>query len=279
MASEAANRRIHQIACHLIANTEAGGDGVFASSCKGTMNSVIKRYDNMVLFARQGTASQGFFMRQVTTEQFPDHDVRAASSSVELSSTPDKKTFASKSSQGPMFSKPVEFWQGSPASRPIFSKPVEFWQGSPASHEVSQQQLADRSPMFSKPASSCTKSEQTTSAESHLTVQVPNNLNEWSPRMDAVESGSAYVVTVELPGVTASGIRVEVDDKRLSVTGKRSTEWWRDGNNKYAVYHKRELSEGPYCVTWQFPSNSNRDAVSAEFVDGLLQIRIPKNDQ
>lgn len=233
------------------------------------MNSVIKRYDNMVLFARQGTASQGFFMRQVTTEQFPDHDVRAASRldsplecSIELSSTPDKKFFASKSSQGPMF-----------------SKPVECQQGSTASHEVSQQQLAVQSPMFAKPASGNTKSGQTNSAECHLTGQVMNNLNEWSPRMDVVESGSTYVVTIELPGVSASGIRVEVDDKRLVITGKRSTEWWRDGNNKYAVYHKRELSEGPYCVAWQLPANSNRDAVSAEFVDGLLQIRIPKNDQ
>lgn len=251
MASEAASRRIHQIACHLVSNSEAGGDGVFPSSCNGTMNSVIKRYDNMVLFARQGTASQGFFMRQVTTEQFPDHDVRATSRlnsplecNIELSSTPDKKIFASKSSQGPMF-----------------SKPVEFWQGASASHEVSQQQLADQSPMFAKPASRCTKIRQTTSAESHLTGQVPNN------------------ISVELPGVTASGIRVEVDDTRLVVTGKRFTEWWRDGNNKRAVYHKRELSEGPYCVAWQFPANSNRDAVSAEFVDGLLQIRIPKNDQ
>lgn len=37
---------------------------------------------------------------------------------------------------------------------------------------------------------------------------------EWFPRMDVVESGTAYVVTVELPGVNVDGIRVEIDHGR-----------------------------------------------------------------
>ena len=37
---------------------------------------------------------------------------------------------------------------------------------------------------------------------------------EWFPRMDVVESGSAFVVTVELPGVSADGICCEVTSDR-----------------------------------------------------------------
>lgn len=37
---------------------------------------------------------------------------------------------------------------------------------------------------------------------------------EWFPRMDVVESGSAYVVTVELPGVSVDGICCEVTSDR-----------------------------------------------------------------
>lgn len=37
---------------------------------------------------------------------------------------------------------------------------------------------------------------------------------EWSPRMDVTESGPKYVVTVELPGVRATDVQVEVDDDR-----------------------------------------------------------------
>jgi len=93
-----------------------------------------------------------------------------------------------------------------------------------------------------------------------------NNFNEWSPHMNVVESGSDYVVTIELLGVSASTIWVKVNDERLVVTGQSSTEWWRDGNKKYVVYHKWELSEGPYYVVWHLPSNINKDVVSAEFV-------------
>lgn len=37
---------------------------------------------------------------------------------------------------------------------------------------------------------------------------------EWFPRMDVVESGSVYVVTVELPGVNVDGICCEVTSDR-----------------------------------------------------------------
>ena len=93
-----------------------------------------------------------------------------------------------------------------------------------------------------------------------------NDFNEWSPHMDVAESGSDYVVTIELPGVSASTIWVEANDERLVVTEQCSTEWWRDGNEKYAIYHKRELLEGPYHVVWHLPSNNNKDVVSVEFV-------------
>lgn len=37
---------------------------------------------------------------------------------------------------------------------------------------------------------------------------------EWSPRMDIAESRAKYVVTVELPGVRADDIQVEVNNER-----------------------------------------------------------------
>jgi HSP20 family molecular chaperone IbpA len=44
--------------------------------------------------------------------------------------------------------------------------------------------------------------------------EISDSCLEWSPRMDVAESGSDYVVTIELPGVSASTIRVEVNDER-----------------------------------------------------------------
>ncbi|KAL0306759.1 UNVERIFIED_CONTAM: hypothetical protein Sradi_6093200 [Sesamum radiatum] len=38
--------------------------------------------------------------------------------------------------------------------------------------------------------------------------------SEWSPRMDVLESGLNYVVTLEIPGVSIDNIKVEVDDQK-----------------------------------------------------------------
>ena len=37
---------------------------------------------------------------------------------------------------------------------------------------------------------------------------------EWSPRMDVVESGVNYVLTIEIPGVNVDDIRVEIHGKK-----------------------------------------------------------------
>lgn len=275
MESASARRRIQQIAGHLAVHKERGGALLLPMSCSGATKSMMRRFDNMVFFARQGTSSQGYFMRQVTIKQYPDNGEVKASQldatsecSNNVSAACGNKNFPSNASQDPMFSKAVEFQQG-----------LDDSVGITQQSQQNMQSAAARSPLFAKPTVGSNKGHNTTPVEGHLTGQQMNNFNEWSPRMNVAESGSDYVVTIELPGVSASSIRVEVDDERLIVTGQRSTEWWRDGNEKSAVYHKRELSEGPYRLVWHLPDNSNKDAVSAEFVDGFLQIRILKQDQ
>ncbi|KAG0461474.1 hypothetical protein HPP92_021396 [Vanilla planifolia] len=102
----------------------------------------------------------------------------------------------------------------------------------------------------------------------------------WSPRIDVAESCSNYFVTVELPGANINGIRVEVDDKSLTVIGKRVMQW--HGNTKHCskhtklIYHKKEILQGPYEVVWPLPKDVNKACISAEFVDGFLRIELPK---
>ncbi|KAG5552090.1 hypothetical protein RHGRI_010245 [Rhododendron griersonianum] len=120
---------------------------------------------------------------------------------------------------------------------------------------------------------------------SRLTSMPPNFPNasviqgfEWSPRVDVAESGRNYVLLVELPGVSIHDIRVEASDQSLTVMGKNSDRSGRAVCSKDSVsrFHKREISHGPYQVVWPLPSNANKDDISAEFVDGLLRITIPK---
>ncbi|GFP87900.1 small heat shock protein c4 [Phtheirospermum japonicum] len=91
----------------------------------------------------------------------------------------------------------------------------------------------------------------------------------WSPRMNVVESAFNYVVTLEIPGVSVDNIRVEIHDQRLIVNGNRL-------NKSESCYHRREIMQGLYRIVWPLPNNANKDNISAEIQDGLLQITIPK---
>ncbi|XP_078169936.1 alpha-crystallin domain 32.1 isoform X1 [Carex rostrata] len=97
---------------------------------------------------------------------------------------------------------------------------------------------------------------------------------EWAPRMDAVDMGRFYAVTVELAGVKISEIQVEVDDNNLTVMGRRSMVNSMTGTS--TSVQRQEISQGPYRLTWPLPNNVNKDAVSAKFMDGILHVTVPK---
>ncbi|KAK8938847.1 23.2 kDa heat shock protein [Platanthera zijinensis] len=103
----------------------------------------------------------------------------------------------------------------------------------------------------------------------------------WSPRIDVLECSSNYAVIVEIPGVNINGIRVEVGDQSLTITGKRvMQQQWRhlmSSRDSNLIYHRKEILQGPYEVIWPLPKDVDRDRVSAEFVDGFLHITVPKS--
>ncbi|KAK4438899.1 class II heat shock protein [Sesamum alatum] len=100
--------------------------------------------------------------------------------------------------------------------------------------------------------------------------------SEWKPRMDVLESGLNYVVTLEIPGVSIDNIKVEVDDQSVIVTGNRSNWSCTPSNTSKPCYLRREILQGPYRIVWPLPTNANKEHVSAEIQDGLLRITIPK---
>ncbi|XVF14551.1 hypothetical protein REPUB_Repub09cG0071100 [Reevesia pubescens] len=261
METEAARRRISTIAGHFSPNEDVlSATHLLPMNCSGSLNSVIRRCDNRMYFARQGSSYQACFMRQVSREErtAPQCAAPAKSSCAALES--------SDASEAPLFSRPTMMepnfsnlgaiqplgldWRLSMPDPPKFARP--------------NKSIHEEMPLQSKKKTCFSRS----------------NGIEWSPRMDVAESGRNYVMMVEIPGVSVSDIRVEVDDQNLTVTGQRSSQCWKlaagCSNDSISAYHKREISQGPYQLVWPLPTNVNRDSISAEFLDGFLRIVIPK---
>uniref|UniRef100_A0A5B6YJY7 SHSP domain-containing protein n=1 Tax=Davidia involucrata TaxID=16924 RepID=A0A5B6YJY7_DAVIN len=263
MESQLVRRRMNTIAGHFATadDVSATAAHVFPMNCSSSLNSVIRRYDNRMYFARQGSSSQACFMRPVSTEQGS-----SAQPDVPLKYTGSANEGFSNAFEAPSFSRPARLEPNFPNFGVI--QPLVQDCKLPAPEQ----------PKFARPNRRISGQKQKQYLSKRKIHASESHGFEWSPRMDVAESGCNYVVTVELPGVSINDIRVEVNDQTLTVTGKRSTQWWKveSSNDSISAYHKREILQGPYQVVWPLPRNMNKDGVSAEFLDGFLRITIPK---
>ncbi|XP_059664981.1 uncharacterized protein LOC132311200 [Cornus florida] len=295
MDTEQVRRRMNMIAGHFATNDDVSATAthVFPLNCSSSLNAVIRRCDNRIYFARQGSNSQGCFMRQVSNEQ------NCSSNLNSVIRRCDNRIYFGRqgsNSQGRFMRQVSNEQSGIPLKctgsanesssnsfeTPLFSRPARMEPNFP-SIGVIQPMVQDcklpapEPPMLARPIKRISRRKQFPSKKKIHAFELDGF--EWSPRMDVAESGCNYVITVELPGVGINDIRVEVKEQNLTVAGKRSTQWWKVescSNDLISAYHKREILQGPYQVVWPLPPNVNKDGVSAEFVDGFLRIIIPK---
>jgi HSP20 family protein len=94
----------------------------------------------------------------------------------------------------------------------------------------------------------------------------------WVPAMDLVETEDAYVLRADLPGVHEEDLKIELDERTLTLSGERksSVEVEREG------YHRIERSYGAFSRSLTLPDGVDGDAIAASFDKGVLEVRVPK---
>ena len=102
-----------------------------------------------------------------------------------------------------------------------------------------------------------------------------NVLRRWMPAMDLVENDDHYVLKADLPGLTQDDIKIEFEDRTLTVSGERKAEH-EDSNEGF---HRVERSFGSFSRSLTLPQGIDPEAVTAGFDRGVLEIRIPKPEQ
>jgi HSP20 family protein len=100
----------------------------------------------------------------------------------------------------------------------------------------------------------------------------------WEPLVDIYETRDSLRVKVELAGVKAEDIQLEMasDGSALSVRGcRRDEELEVEGRT---VFHQMEVYMGPFERTVMLPPrlNLDREAITASFRDGFLLVTVPK---
>jgi len=93
-----------------------------------------------------------------------------------------------------------------------------------------------------------------------------------APRADIAETDTAVRIEMDLPGVTADQLEVELIDQALTISGTRHTESEHDEND----YHIVERSHGEFRRRLPLGFEVDDGAVHADFADGVLTIVIDK---
>ena len=104
---------------------------------------------------------------------------------------------------------------------------------------------------------------------------VNDGVQTYQPRVDIVEEKDAVVVSAEIPGVEKDKLSVELEDGLLTISAEKIAE---DREDKDSLY-RSERTYGAYKRTFKVPSSVNPDAISAEYVNGVLKVTLPKHPE
>lgn len=97
----------------------------------------------------------------------------------------------------------------------------------------------------------------------------------WLPPMDCYETAEAYVVHVDLPGVTADAVDVSFEQNTLSIKGTRPATIQRREKEEFRLFSAERLS-GDFARSVRLPEYVDGERIDASFTDGVLTITIPK---
>lgn len=91
------------------------------------------------------------------------------------------------------------------------------------------------------------------------------------PAMDVTTKGDDLIVRLELPGIDAEkDVDITVEGDMLRISGKRSAEKKEEREG----YYFREMRYGSFERTFPLPEGVGTDAISAEYRDGILEVKV-----
>jgi HSP20 family protein len=91
-----------------------------------------------------------------------------------------------------------------------------------------------------------------------------------TPAVDVFENGEELLVVADVPGVSADGIDLRVENDILTLSAKRLP---RNGDSPALV---REYDEVDFSTAFRIPAGIDASAVTAETTHGTLVVKLPK---
>ncbi len=97
------------------------------------------------------------------------------------------------------------------------------------------------------------------------------------PSLDLSETNGTLEAKLDVPGMTAEEIDIEVSGDTLTITGKHNEETREEDKDKR--YHRVERRSGSFQRSVALPCCVKDAEVTAEYQNGVLRITLPKTEE
>ena len=97
----------------------------------------------------------------------------------------------------------------------------------------------------------------------------------FAPPLDMSETENEVRLTMDLPGIDAKDIDVQLNGTQLTVSAERKEE--KDENDQ--TFHRLERRVGRFARTVLLPCKVQEDKVQACYQDGVLKLTLPKSNE
>lgn len=97
----------------------------------------------------------------------------------------------------------------------------------------------------------------------------------WAPAVDIKEEGDAYVLHADVPGLEPREVELSMENSVLTLRGDRKLEVNEDNDQ----YRRIERPFGTFYRRFVLPDTADAEHISAKYTNGVLEIRIPKQEK
>jgi HSP20 family protein len=112
----------------------------------------------------------------------------------------------------------------------------------------------------------------TRSSDQSFPFPAVTNSTAWTPAVDLQEESDQFVLRADVPGVALKDIEVSAQDGTLTIRGERLAR----EHVKSDGFEHIERAAGTFLRRFSLPESARAEAIKARYVDGVLEIEIPK---
>lgn len=102
--------------------------------------------------------------------------------------------------------------------------------------------------------------------------------NDWAntiPATNVVETKDNYRLEVAAPGMNKDDFKLNVEKDLLTISAEKQNE----SKEETEKFTRREFNHSKFTRTFTLPETIDAEKISAQYVDGLLKVTLPKKEE